>query len=82
VEELAQITLMSDGASVFECTSADDVIDLLQGGQGVFGIAVGRVWGEVEGSLSDLPSERTPEGDDVPAVADELAQRRAKKKTG
>ncbi|GAB3061500.1 MerR family transcriptional regulator [Sediminivirga luteola] len=82
VEELAQITLMSDGASVFECTSADDVIDLLQGGQGVFGIAVGRVWREVEGSLSDLPSERTPEGDDVPAVADELAQRRAKKKTG
>jgi hypothetical protein len=35
---------MSDGASVYECTSADEVIDLLQGGQGVFGIAVGRVW--------------------------------------
>ena len=49
VEDLAQITLMSDGASVYECTSADEVIDLLQGGQGVFGIAVGRVWREVEG---------------------------------
>ena len=48
VEDLAQITLMSDGASVYECTSADEVIDLLQGGQGVFGIAVGRVWREVE----------------------------------
>ncbi|HEX2705410.1 MAG TPA: MerR family transcriptional regulator [Candidatus Lustribacter sp.] len=34
VDDLAQITLMSDGASVYECTSADEVIDLVQGGQG------------------------------------------------
>ncbi len=52
VDDLAQITLMSDGASVYECTSSDEVIDLLQGGQGVFGIAVGRVWREVEGELA------------------------------
>ena len=52
VDDLAQITLMSDGASVYECTSADEVVDLVQGGQGVFGIAVGRVWREVEGSLA------------------------------
>ena len=49
---------MSDGASVYECTSADEVIDLVQGGQGVFGIAVGRVWREVEGSLAEMPWER------------------------
>ena len=55
VDDLASITLMSDGASVYECTSTDEVIDLLQGGQGVFGIAVGRVWREVEGSLAELP---------------------------
>jgi DNA-binding transcriptional MerR regulator len=79
VEDLAQITLMSDGASVYECTSADEVIDLLQGGQGVFGIAVGRVWREVEGSLAALPSER-PE-DEVPAAHpdDELSARRAQR---
>ena len=79
VEDLAQITLMSDGATVYECTSADEVIDLLQGGQGVFGIAVGRVWREIEGSLADLPSER-PE-DEVPAVHadDELTARRLRK---
>jgi len=29
----------------------------LQGGQGVFGIAVGKVWHEVEGSLSVLQGE-------------------------
>ena len=32
VDDLASITLMSDGASVYECTSTDEVIDLLQGG--------------------------------------------------
>ena len=76
VEDLAQITLMSDGASVYECTSADEVIDLVQGGQGVFGIAVGRVWREVEGELAELPSERTE--DETPAAHpdDELSARR------
>ena len=79
VEDLAGITLMSDGASVYECTSADEVYDLLQGGQGVFGIAVGRVWQEVEGTLAALPSER-PE-DEVPAAHpdDELSARRAQR---
>ena len=56
--DLAQVTLMSDGASVYACTSPDEVVDLLQGGQGVFGIALGRVWQEVEGTLADLPAER------------------------
>ena len=60
VEDLAQITLMSDGASVYQCTSAEEVIDLVQGGQGVFGIAVGRVWREVESVLASLPSESLP----------------------
>ena len=71
VDDLASITLMSDGASVYECTSTDEVIDLLQGGQGVFGIAVGRVWREVEGSLAELPLARSER-----PVVDELAERR------
>ena len=54
VTDLERITLMSDGASIYECSSPDEIIDLLQGGQGVFGIAVGKVWHEVEGSLSVL----------------------------
>lgn len=81
VDDLAQITLMSDGASVYECTSPDEVIDLVQGGQGVFGIAVGRVWREVEGSLAELPSERAAGPDDelVDHPGDELAVRRARR---
>ncbi|WP_420113665.1 MerR family transcriptional regulator [Pseudactinotalea sp.] len=83
VDDLANITLMSDGASVYECTSADEVIDLVQGGQGVFGIAVGRVWREVEGSLAEFPTERAH--DEAPAQApgeDELARRRRARQTG
>lgn len=57
-DDLARITLMSDGASVYECTSPDEVVDLVQGGQGVFGIALGAVWREVEGTLAHLPGER------------------------
>ena len=56
--DLARLTLMSDGVSVYECTSADEVVDLLAGGQGVFGIALGRIWQEVDGTLAELPAER------------------------
>jgi len=74
--DLAQVTLMSDGVSVYECTSPNEVVDLLQGGQGVFGIALGRVWQEVEGTLAELPSERAATAEDG---TDELARRRARK---
>jgi DNA-binding transcriptional MerR regulator len=87
--DIAQVTLMSDGASVYACTSPDEVVDLLQGGQGVFGIALGRVWQEVEGTLADLPAERAEEAFPAeptgarPAAAaaarDELSRRRARK---
>ena len=83
VDDLAQITLMSDGASVYECTSPDEVVDLVQGGQGVFGIAVGRVWREVEGTLAELPTETLEDEDDAQASPhDELAQRRRARTAG
>jgi len=75
--DLAEVTLMSDGVSVYECTSPDEVVDLLQGGQGVFGIALGRVWQEVEGTLAELPAERA--GIEPGSVSDELAGRRVRK---
>jgi DNA-binding transcriptional MerR regulator len=84
IDDLTQITLMSDGASVYMCTSPDEVIDLLAGGQGVFGIALGGVWREVEGSLSELPTERLDaHADDTDDHAnDELAARRRARMTG
>ena len=81
IDDLAQITLMSDGASVYECSSAQDVFDLVQGGQGVFGIAVGRVWREVETELAVLPSV-DPADDATLALQDELAARRRSRQAG
>jgi DNA-binding transcriptional MerR regulator len=80
-EDLTSVTLMSDGASVYECMSSDEVIDLLQGGQGIFCTAIGGVWREIEGSLSTLPSERAdrPEPGDP---SDELAARRRARLSG
>ena len=77
IEDLARITLMSDGASIYECASSDEIIDLLQGGQGVFGIAIGKVWSEVEGSLSVLQGEHLDNGSIITgSESDELAVRR------
>jgi hypothetical protein len=63
---------MSDGARVYLCTSQDEVIDLLGQGQGVFGIAVGRLVREVEATLIDFAAEEAQ-------IQDELAARRARK---
>ena len=71
IRDLTGTTLMSDGASVYLCTSNDEVIDLVSRGQGVFGIAVGKVLREVEHDLVELDSVK---GEDP---MDELAKRRA-----
>jgi len=96
-DDLARITLMSDGATIYECRSADEVIDLVRGGQGVFGIAVGSVWREVEGVLATLPGERPLDAGDGSETSedfqtqlmaeagqprDELAARRARRIAG
>ncbi|MFJ2867927.1 MerR family transcriptional regulator [Kitasatospora sp. NPDC087314] len=76
--DLAGMTLMCDGATVYECTTPQQVVDLLKGGQGVFGIAVGAVWQELELVVGRLHAERTDTGETLVGhdPADELAQRR------
>ncbi|MFI9650280.1 MerR family transcriptional regulator [Streptomyces sp. NPDC052040] len=76
--DLERMTLMSDGATVYECTSPGEVHELLQGGQGIFGIAVGVVWRDVESALSQLHGERVDTGETIVGhnPTDELARRR------
>lgn len=76
VEDLANITLFSDGTTVYECTSAEEVVDLLQGGQGVFGIAVSGAMRELTGAIAEFPGERADGGEAIEASEDELASRR------
>jgi DNA-binding transcriptional MerR regulator len=56
------VTLMSDGRNVYACESPDEIIDLLQRGQGVFAIAIDKVWDDLAGSLKrrKAPTERQP----------------------
>lgn len=79
VADLAQMTLLSDGTTVYECTSSEEVVDLLRGGQGVFGIAVSGALRELAGSLATLPSERTDGAVQSSPASDELSQRRQRR---
>ncbi|HEX2904383.1 MAG TPA: MerR family transcriptional regulator [Jatrophihabitans sp.] len=79
VADLANITLLSDGTTVYECTSSEEVVDLLRGGQGVFGIAVSGALRELAGSLATLPSERTDGSTEEHHGTDELSRRRQKR---
>ncbi|MDT0262787.1 MerR family transcriptional regulator [Jatrophihabitans sp. DSM 44399] len=79
VADLAQMTLLSDGTTVYECTSSEEVVDLLRGGQGVFGIAVSGALRELAGSLATLPSERTDGAVQTSPASDELSQRRQRR---
>lgn len=90
-EDLAGITLISDGTTVYECRSAEEVVDLLQGGQGVFGIAISGAFKEIQGSLAQLPTEgqvlSEPDEAELGAQVategvDELAARRARRRAG
>ena len=63
---------------VFTLFGHEDV-RLLDGGRGLFGIAVGAVWRDVEEALSRLAAERVDTGESVPGPGhpgDELAARR------
>ncbi len=55
---LRDITLCTDGATVYALDDSREVIDLLQSGQGVFAIAVQPVVDETEAEVRELPSER------------------------
>ena len=52
------LTLMSDGVRIYAFESPDEVFDLLQRGQGVFGIAVDKVWSDLEGSVKKATRAR------------------------
>lgn len=82
VRDLAKVTLFSDGTTVYECTSPEEIVDLLQGGQGVFGIAVSGAMQEISGTIHEFPAERADGGTVETALPDELTQRRNARRTG
>ena len=79
VRDLAGVTLFSDGTTVYECSSPEEVVDVLRGGQGVFGIAVSGAMKEISGSIKDFPVERADGGSVDESPEDELSRRRARR---
>lgn len=62
-QPLAEVTLLSDGQTIYAARSPDEVVDVFRRGQGVFGIAVGPVQAEVEGAILELgPSSALADG--------------------
>jgi DNA-binding transcriptional MerR regulator len=55
---IAEVTLMSDGEGVYEAHSPEAVVDLLRQGQGVFAIAIDRVWDDVESAIAKRAAPR------------------------
>ena len=53
---IEDVTLVSDGKTIHACLSANEVVDLLAGGQGVFAIAVGKVYEELQGRVRAFPA--------------------------
>jgi DNA-binding transcriptional MerR regulator len=51
---LENVTLMSDGRSIYAATSDSEIVDLLRKGQGVFAIALGKVYGELKGAVGRI----------------------------
>lgn len=53
-QPLADVTLLSDGQTIYAAHSEEEVVDIFRRGQGVFGIAIGPVQDEVEGDILQL----------------------------
>ena len=53
-QPLADVTLLSDGQTIYAAHSEEEVVDVFRRGQGVFGIAIGPVQNEVEGAIHRL----------------------------
>ncbi|MDQ5815997.1 MAG: MerR family transcriptional regulator [Actinomycetota bacterium] len=74
-DDWSKVTIVTDGAGVYACTSDAEVVDLLRNGQGVLGavVAVGKIRDQLAGTLREL----RPVGEPVEYVS-EGDQRRAK----
>ena len=74
-DDWSQVTIVTDGAGVYACTSDAEVVDLLRNVQGVLGavVAVGKIRDQLAGTLREL----RPVGEPVEYVS-EQEQRKAK----
>ena len=81
--QLADVTIMCDGQQVYECTTSEQMLNLLRSGKAVFGVSVGSLWHEIDEALEhedyvDLASKPAALSSGPPI--DELTAMRMRKK--
>lgn len=81
--QLADVTIMCDGQQVYECTTSEQMLNLLRSGKAVFGVSVGSLWHEIDEELEhedyvDLASKPAALSSGRPI--DELTAMRMRKK--
>ena len=71
-DDWSKVTIVTDGAGVYACTSDAEVVDLLRKGQGVLGaiVAVGKVRDQLAGTLRSLRPENAEMGENADLPAD------------
>ena len=83
IEQLEGITIMCDGQEVHECTTSEQMIELLQSGKAIFGVSVGSLWRQIKNALDheeyvDLTKLQT--STDGKRPIDDIAAMRMRKK--
>ncbi|MCH4208561.1 MerR family transcriptional regulator [Bifidobacterium sp.] len=51
VAEIGRVTIMCDGEQVYQCTSADQIIDLVHSGMAFFSVSVDSLWHQIDEML-------------------------------
>lgn len=78
VDDLAAASLFSDGTTVYLVHTAEEIVDLLNGGQGVFGLTLRSLVADTDAQLLQLPGQ--PVGaTSGPVVRDELQAHRERR---
>ncbi|MBT1162733.1 MULTISPECIES: MerR family transcriptional regulator [Bifidobacterium] len=81
--QLEHITIMCDGQHVHECTTSEQMLDLLQSGKAVFAVSVSSLWYQIEKALENedyVDLDKTPMTIVTGRPIDELTAMRMRKK--
>ncbi|KAA8828230.1 MULTISPECIES: MerR family transcriptional regulator [Bifidobacterium] len=81
--QLANVTIMCDGQEVHECTTSEQMLDLLNSGKAVFAVSVGSLWHQIETALEHedyVDLESNPVTITTNRPIDELTAMRMRKK--
>ena len=82
-DQLANVTIMCDGQNVHECTTSEQMLELLQSGKAVFAVSVGSLWHQIETALEQeeyIDLEAKPLTIATGRPIDELTAMRMRKK--